>query len=308
MRGFLLGRHHGGIAEFHGPQRKPLGGVAGCGPEASTPARAATDGAEQAAEPRGLVEAGATPLPDFRRCLPSQGISESSRGRWLRGRSHCGGSHRGGGGGDQIGNCVFAAEPNATRQAVLEPCERLHRGGVSGDLGRSRADANLSHGPEHPVAGGQQGELLHAWAWAYSRTAPVCGLADEPLEEQVVRVAAAGGTTRHQCGGLAGTYPPTDISEESDTEAGFRRWAHESADDAYPPDRAAEIPVDAAIEFRLHLLGASRLGGPLGCQRAGDDGGLHSQPRLLRGLCWGTASEGAGGGGESLQEPGESAR
>ena len=27
------------------------------------------------------------------------------------------------------------------------------------------------------------GELLHAWAWAYSRTAPVCGLADEPLED-----------------------------------------------------------------------------------------------------------------------------
>ncbi|CAE7296172.1 unnamed protein product, partial [Symbiodinium sp. KB8] len=258
----------GGIAEFHGPQRKPPGGVAGCGPEASAPARAAADGAEQAAEPRGLVEAGAPPLPDLCRCLPSQGITESSCGRWLRGCSHCSGSHRGGGGGDEIGDRVFVAEPNASRQAVLEPCERLHRGGVSGDLGRSRADANLSHGPQHPLAGGHQGELLYAWAWAYSRTAPVRGLADEPLEEQAVRVAAAGGTTRHQCGGLAGTCPPTDLSEEPDKEAGFRRGAHEPGDNAYPPDRAVEIPVDTAIEFRLCLLGASRLGGPMGCQRA----------------------------------------
>ena len=37
--------------------------------------------------------------------------------------------------------------------------------------------------------------------------------------------------------------PPHEVSPnctERCLEAGFRRWAHESADDAYPPDRAPE--------------------------------------------------------------------
>ncbi|CAE7266430.1 unnamed protein product [Symbiodinium microadriaticum] len=42
-------------------------------------------------------------------------------------------------------------------------------------------------------------------------------------------------------------------------EAGFRRGAHEPGDNAYPPDRAVEIPVDTAIEFRPVMMAGSTL-------------------------------------------------